>query len=305
MRARRSKSRIALLVVLIALGVAGVVVSQRDHFESDHPALAHVLLAFGEAFLVAGLLALAADPFVQRRFAEEWGRELFWAIFNRDAPDAMRKAVNVIAQPEKYIAHGEWTVDLTWVDADHSKLNVAVESERRIVCVDPDGWSSIKAGSGIVPDCEGNPSQFTGFRVNAKGWSARLDESNIGKYVTVDENGNASLQPAPLLKGHRIGYREETVFTTRMSTTMRSVDSIPLFSRQTGLSWTITVKGPAVEDLFIELFGSDAPEVEADGETPQQKRFKSKPGDVSWPGHGLVLQCRPSAEPRQAVSAPL
>ncbi|MGN6371671.1 MAG: hypothetical protein ACTHM1_01575 [Solirubrobacteraceae bacterium] len=295
--ARRSKWQLLLLLALLGLGVGLVVVSQRHGVETHARALGHVLQALGEALLVAGLLAAVADPFVQQRFAEEWGIGLFWAIFNRDAPSVLRNAINEVAQPELYIAHAEWRVLLTWEDTNHTVLVVDVESHRRTVCVGRDGWHPIDVGSGLVTDFEGNPSRFKSLRVNAPSWSIYLDEESIQDHVRPDKSGAVRLDPRKALEHRRIHYREELITATRMETRLRAVDSLPLFQRMTALEWKIEVRGNAVPDLFVELFGSryaNAGIKSAD--SPPRWTFSSAPGGVTFPGNGLVLQWRPLAE---------
>ena len=80
---RRNKARLFVFLALCGAGVGVVFLSQIEGL--DH-LWGQVLQALGDALLIAGLLALVADPFVQQRFAEEWGHGLFWAIFNLDAP---------------------------------------------------------------------------------------------------------------------------------------------------------------------------------------------------------------------------
>lgn len=289
---QRSKARLAVFFGLFALGVGLVFLSQVDLAQDDH-VLSQVVQALGEALLIASLLATVADPFVQQRFAEEWGLGVFWAIFNQKAPSTLRRAVNSIAQPNRYIAHREWLLELEWADQAQSKVEVAVQSIRRIVCVDRDGWPP-DADSGIVTNCDGESSSFTNLSVNARDWAVVLDEGNIAEHVEVDENGTSRLMTKDLLKDHQVEYEDEVAITTGMRTRLRALDSIPLFSRETTLSWTVEVRGGAVPDLFIELFGSSSPSGELQpGGGGQRWVFRSKPHDVTFPGYGILLQWRP------------
>jgi hypothetical protein len=292
--ARRSRARIAFVVGLVAVGTVAIYVSAGVLGDS-HPTASHVVLALGEALLVAGLLALAADPFVQRRFAEEWGQGLFWAIFNRDAPESLRRAVNELAQPARITMHEVWTLELEWVDAAHEHLTLRVDVERRVRCVSREGWHPIEVRSGLVTDCEGKPSRFLGFSVNATSWTMKLDERNIHECVTVDANNTATLDAGPKLTQRRVGYLDEVVLRTVMQTKVRAIDGIPLFNESTVLDWKLVVHGSAVPDLFVELFGSRTPGVRLEEVTPDRRIFKPSGADVTFPGHGLLLQWRPNA----------
>lgn len=301
---QRSKARLAVFAALFAAGVALVFVSQGHNLEHDHRVVAQVIQALGESLLIASLLATVADPFVQQRFAEEWGLGVFWAIFNQSAPRPLRRAVNSIAQPDRYVAHREWLLELEWADENYKTVQVSIESHRRVVCVDRDGWHPVETDSGIVTDCDGQPSSFTNLTVNAREWTIALDEGNIGEHVKVDETGTSRLVTSGLLKDHRVGYEEEVAITTGMRTKLRALDSIPLFSRETVLSWTVEVRGGAVPDLFIELFGSSSPSGELQpGGSGRRWVFHSKTDDVTFPGYGIVLQWRPITDGDQKPGA--
>lgn len=293
--AGRRVLQFALFIGLILVGIGAIIVSQISWFDHNE-SIAHILQALGEALLIAGLLAAVADPIVQQRFAEEWGIGIFWAIFSRDAPTTLRHAVNQIAQPERYYAHSEWRIDLTWADDTRTVMVVDLVSHRRIVCVARDGWHPIDVSSGIVPDCDGNPSRFTFLEVNAKDWSVALDKESIEEYVSTDASGTANLEPKKIFDHHRVDYHDELVLTTGMQTRRRIVDTLPLLSRQTTLDWAVEVHGEAVEELFVELFGSNFANAGTRSEEPARWIFKSKKGAVTFPGHGLVLQWRPDKE---------
>lgn len=291
---QRSKARLAVFFALFAAGVGLIFVSQGDNLQHHFRVLAQVIQALGESLLIASLLATVADPFVQQRFAEEWGLGVFWAIFNQSAPRPLRRAVNSIAQPNRYIAHKEWLLELDWTDQDHKTVMVAIQSHRRVVCVDRDGWHPMTADSGIVTDCDGQPSSFTNLTINAREWTIALDESNVGEHVKVDSRGTSRLTTSDLLKNRRIEYQEEVAISTGMRTKLRCLDSIPLFTRETCLNWTVEVRGAAVPDLFIELFGSSSPSGELQpGGSGHRWVFHSKQNDVTFPGYGIVLQWRP------------
>ena len=216
----------------------------------------------------------------------------------------IREAVNSVAQPERYIAHAEWRIQMTSADESRQTVLLELDGDRRLVCVKREGWHPVTAESGIVTDCEGKASEFTRLAINARDWSFVLDESNIGQYVTVDAAGTAHLKPDAAFREHRVAYRDEVTIATGMRTRMRSVDAIPLFSRSTCLQWTVDVRGPAVPGLFIELFGSGAPSGELEpSEQPDRWRYRSKPGTVTFPGHGLVLQWRPRSESSESAGA--
>src|SRR2546429_1938847 len=79
---RRRPKFLLALTALFAVGVGLILFSQGTVIKGWHREWARDLAgALGDAFIIAALLAALADPVIQRRFAEEWGRGLFWAIF--------------------------------------------------------------------------------------------------------------------------------------------------------------------------------------------------------------------------------
>jgi hypothetical protein len=72
---------------------------------------------FGDAFIITFVIALLVDPVAQRKFATDWGREIFWAIFNRDAPEEFRKALQRLAEPRVFVRHCTYELEFTEPDS--------------------------------------------------------------------------------------------------------------------------------------------------------------------------------------------
>lgn len=91
---QRRRSFLLGIAGLAAMGAGFVVVSATSAL-SSHPEywVRRLLGSLGDAFVIAALLAFLADPLIQRRFASEWGRDLFWAFFNPNAPQEFREAL--------------------------------------------------------------------------------------------------------------------------------------------------------------------------------------------------------------------
>jgi hypothetical protein len=294
--ARRTKGHLAFLAFLLVAGVVLIAASHQSWVISVAPDVGHGLLeAVGEAFIVAALLAIAVDPFVQRRFAEEWGQGVFWAIFNPDAPPALRSAVNRLAGIERYVIHGEWTLTLNWTDESQTLLTLRSEASRRFMCVSRDGWQPVTYRSNIVTRFDGSPSRFTGFTANLRQKRVALDEDEIEAHVTTDDlTKQKNFDAHRALEGVRAEYREEISTRLAMETVVRAVDSFPLFVYVPFLAWTITIKGDAVADLFFELFGgARSGSTELPVRTDEDRKLVFSSIGVLLPYSGMVVQWHP------------
>src|SRR2546429_2212674 len=76
---------LAALVTILSLGVLFVFLSKCSIDRDDEP-WQGLSAGFGDALIIAAVVALLVDPVAQQQFAKEWGRDLYWAIFSPQAP---------------------------------------------------------------------------------------------------------------------------------------------------------------------------------------------------------------------------
>jgi hypothetical protein len=109
---RRRRTFILGLAAVFAVACALQVVAHTTVLWGPDNQEAHQLAAgFGDAFLIAVVLAILVDPVAQHKFATEWGRDLFWTIFSPKAPQEFKDAVQAIAAPLGYISHCRYELE--------------------------------------------------------------------------------------------------------------------------------------------------------------------------------------------------
>ena len=109
---RRPKFAVGLIAVF-AVGVLFEIAGNTDLAHvSSHDVYREFLSSFGDALIVAAVLAALVDPVVQHQFASEWGRDLYWAIFSPNAPQEFRDGLQTLAAPTAYISLCQYTLDV-------------------------------------------------------------------------------------------------------------------------------------------------------------------------------------------------
>jgi hypothetical protein len=91
---RRRRSFVIGLGIVLLVAIAFEVVAHTNLVWAAGQEGERALAAgFGDAFVIAFVLALLVDPAAQHQFATEWGRDLYWAIFSPNAPQEFRDAL--------------------------------------------------------------------------------------------------------------------------------------------------------------------------------------------------------------------
>jgi hypothetical protein len=300
-------------VVVFALGAIGVWYGT-SRGSDGWPGF---VLALSEAFVIAVVVAVFADPIIQERFAEEWGERLFWAIFSRDAPGELKRAVGDLADLDYYEVRSEWRLRFDWApgsrraaETGNRELDLVCSSERFIVRVDRRSGTAVPdCETGIIDRCDGKPSRFTKFEFkgHAKGSSAViLSQAELDHCSkTSGPSNRLTLQPRDFLKDCGLSHNESATVRVAMKTRVRDRHSIPLFSSRASLKNVIRIEGPPVSELSFSLLRSRI--TEFDSRTQAQGKaevvtFESVDRDVSFPGHGIVVEWAPRARGEFAQS---
>ena len=256
-----------------------------------------ITYGFGEAFLIAGVLATLVDPVVQAQFAKEWGRDLYWAIFSPAAPEPFRDALQRLSAPDMYLDRAAYELEFTYNDRSDGDefLDVKWTTWTRGVVLERRGYM----GGGkvvVVSRHDGSPSTYTYWSFESGDRRARADAARIAKAVTVDSSGRTVLDQSQLRIEAGVPFGESYSVERRFETSRWPADHLPLFQPRVVLRQTIVLKGSAVGDLNFSItqVGSSDPltfnEVkESDGEI----ELTCEVDHVAFPGQAILLQWKP------------
>jgi len=267
---------------------------------------------FGDAFIIAFVLALLVDPAAQHQFAKEWGRDLYWAIFSPNAPQEFRDALQVLAAPISYISR--CTYEITFPDADpraDKGLQFCMQVKLSGVTLNRRGFrpsEKVFCPSGR----EGIPSRYCY-------WSFEGDETDREEYTETemealgalshDGGGNTVLDQAllpPQQKLVRFQGRYKVERHIKVMSTLS--DYFPLRQDLIVLTQVVVIKGPAVTDLDFTLIqlgsGTQVPgrsDTRPDGNIELNFELAS----VAFPGQANILSWRPKTAPHKPVTVGL
>jgi hypothetical protein len=253
--------------------------------------------ALGDALVIATVLALLVDPVAQIRFARQWGRDVFWAIFNPRAPDRFRDALKDLAAPKGYFRVCTYRFTMDWVPGSDDVLNVRLDLTVEATVLDPAGFSpSIVVRALMCHD--GSPARYVHWAFRGEDvQSGEFDESEL-KADGIQEqspSGHTNLYQAHLNFKGLVPQGKTYVVDRTVLMTRWKYDYLPFWQGNVVLEQLVIVRGDAVSDLNFSVFQLAGPEMQReevlrpDGKTEIWFRLPV----VSFPGQSSVLEWKP------------
>jgi hypothetical protein len=118
-----------ILGAILMLGVAGVVVPIQFDWRWDHG----ILLEFGKAFIIAGILGFTIEPWMRKALA----RDVFSAAFGYHMPDDFKAEIARIASGRKICTKHIMDVKIEAINHDSVRLTLLVERHITNIGVTP------------------------------------------------------------------------------------------------------------------------------------------------------------------------
>lgn len=268
---------------------------------------AKLVVAIGEAFLVALVLALVVDPYVKKRLMREGGYDLFWAAYSPDAPPELRQGLVALLKLRQYYRNVIITIEMEWKDAslrDALKLKICVVScgvnlERRGFKPASKKW--------VLSSPHGGESSYDlwGLSVPSVGQHIVLTKDDFeramdgGPIAERAEDGTLFICEERMQIEFSIPFEAEFV-TERRATVFRAADdAFPIVHPGPALVGELRVVGSAEPDLNYDAFHA--------GLLPGTADWKALPnggrvfpfGSMTFPGQVTMLSWRlkkPSVE---------
>jgi hypothetical protein len=306
---RRPKFALGLVAVA-ALGVLCEIAAYSDVVHSAPGSLFRQLTGgFGDAFIVAAVLAVLVDPVVQHQFASEWGRDLYWAIFSPNAPQEFRDGLQALAAPNAFISRCQYELTFKYPDSGPADF---YELDWRVLI-----WSEVLDRRGfrladrvfVVPRHDGKPTNYATWRFEAEDIDPIAhDEADLAAMgaLSVDVSGRTILDQGNIVDIPKVAFGKKYWSERFLQTSRWSNDYIPLFQPRIVLRQIIVVRGAPVRDLDFTMAQLGGAQVgftahpRANGEL----ELKCELTDVSFPGQATLLTWKPKEAVRQPAPLP-
>jgi hypothetical protein len=266
-----------------------------------------ITASFGDALVIAFVLALLVDPAAQHKFATEWGRDLYWAIFSPAAPQEFRDALQALAAPVGYISH--CTYDIDFSDLSHQadmRLQLYTKVKLSGLTLDRRGYRP--SGKVSAPSGHEGCSRYCY-------WSLEGDGSGFVEYtetdlealgaISQDEGGRAVLDQSLLrLERVRIPFQGRYKTERHVKLTFARSGYLPLAQDRIVLEQEVIIRGTAATSLHFSLvrLGNE--------QTPDCPREETRPdgtielhfdnAKVAFPGQANILSWRPKSAAESA-----
>jgi hypothetical protein len=289
---------VGLVFVLVVACLCEVAAYTNLVWGAGQPGARQLAAGFGDAFIIAFVLALLVDPAVQHQFATEWGRDLYWAIFSPDAPPDFREALHTLAAPTGYF--NRCTYELEFSESDERPgelLKIYVRISTSGVALNRRGFrpaGKIFALGGH----QGTPSDYCYWSFEGEdGNRVEYNESEMQSLGALSANagGHSTLDQSMLLHEIRIPFRGKYKIERHLKVTGARTGYFPMFQARIILAQVVIVKGDILSDLDFTLAQLGRGPIAAKRRTRPDGRvelhFESR--DVVFPGQASILSWQP------------
>lgn len=306
---RRPKFALGLIAVA-ALGVLCEVVAYTDVVHSPSKGVFRELAgAFGDAFIVAAVLAILVDPVVQHQFASVWGRDLYWAIFSPNAPQEFRDGLQALAAPVAFISRCQYELTFMYPVAGAETF---FDLDWRILV-----WAEILDRHGfrladrvfVVPRHDGTPTTYRLWRFEAEESDPiSHDEDDLKSMgaISVDLSGRTVLDQGQIPDIEKVAFRGKYWSERHLLTSRWASDYLPLFQPRIVLRQIITIRGAPVSELDFTVAQLGGAQVYfAEHTRPSgELELRCELTDVSFPGQAALLTWKPKVAAHPPTSGP-
>lgn len=307
MRRRRSFV-IGLGIVLLVAIVFEVVAHTNLVWGAGQEGERALAAGFGDAFVIAFVLALLVDPAAQHQFATEWGRDLYWAIFSPNAPQEFRDALQALAAPVGYISRCTYEMDSSYLSGGAGKgMQLYVRVKLSGVTLDRRGFRPSDKVS-VPSGHEGVPSHY-------RYWSFEGDDTDREEYteaemqalgaVSQDEGGRTVLDQSLLLHEQtRVPFGGRYKAERHVEVTSARSGYFPLSQDRIILAQAVVIKGPAATDLDFTLAQLGIGNRQILGHSEKRPdgnvELHFENPNVTFPGQASILSWKPKTTAESA-----
>jgi len=295
---RRRGFVLGLGLVLIVACVCEVIAYTDQVWATGQAGERQLAAGFGDAFIIAFVLALLVDPVAQHQFATEWGRDLYWAIFSPDAPQDFRDALQGLAAPVGYVTR--CTYELEFRELDESSdglLSFYLRVSLSGVALDRHGFHPADKVL-VVSGHGGHASKYSFWSFEGEdGQRAEYTESEMRSLgaLSLDVGGTTVLDQSLLLHETHVPFRGKYKAERHVTVTCSRADYFPLFQARIVLAQVVIVKGQVVNDLDFTLVQLGRGPIAARKVTRPDGRVELhfEGEHVAFPGQASILSWRP------------
>ncbi len=298
---RRRPFAVGLGIVLLVAVVCDVIAHTNLVWGTGQESERTLAAGFGDALIIAFILALLVDPAAQHKFATEWGRDLYWAIFSPDSPQEFRDALQALAAPVGYISHCTYEIDFSDLSQGPDiLLQVNARVKLSGVTLDRRGFSPSDKVS-VTSGYKGMQSRYCFWSFEGSDTPREEyteEEMEALRAVSQDQGGRTVLDQSLLIAERtRIPFRGKYKAERHISYTFARSGYLPLAQDRIVLKQIVVIKGPAITGLHFTLvrLGSgqipDSPEIRKRPDGKIELYFENE--KVAFPGQASILSWRP------------
>jgi hypothetical protein len=300
---RRPGFVIGMAVVLLVAVICEVLAHTTLIWDSPEATGRQLAGGFGDAFVIAFVIALLVDPVALQEFASKWGHDIFWAIFSPDSPQPFRDTLLELAKPPGYVKQCTYELEFSEPDSGNDGF---VRVDWRIslsgVSLDQEGFRPTEL---VFVGCchDGSPSHYRSWSFKGEDTArARYNEKEMDamEALSVDKSGRTVLDQSKLsYEKTRVPLKGSYETERHITTTRWRSDSLPLWQPQLLLDHLVIVRGPAIDGLEFSAvqLGRGPLAVRCEKRPGNEVEFHYKPSHVAFPGQVTLLTWRPKDAP--------
>jgi hypothetical protein len=229
------------------------------------------LAVFG-AFLVALIVGFLIDRAARERLAERLAESWLWGLLGRDAPPQIQQRAKEILEERVILSMAQIHVWFEWVDdAPEKVLRLTVRSLQTGTNYGPEPFR-LQPSTSLIPSAAGFRSKVTRWEFevypddpSTQGQHTVFLGDEIARLGTLDGDAVvASLSGSDLEVPEQIEARRGDKFRLfRIAEVyLRESDTFPVSIGRPALDFSMTLAGPALADLRVDVLSSRRQKVE-------------------------------------------
>jgi hypothetical protein len=253
-RADRTFWRRAVLWMVFAFFVLSLIMLALPQVPAS---LKEFAKSLAEATGIVLFVAIAVEPVLRARFLEETRGDILWGLFNPDAPEDYRAALQHLASTKHYHYIHRWNLTFRWHDQQSGVLQVDRTSRWEGISYDKDGYTP-RTIQWVKSSLDPYKTEVLEWSLTVPGndaWrrdnSFSTEELKTNQYVESNDDGSVCVFEERIANSRRVPGAVSYTAVLKSRVYEPASGETELITRSPTLRTRVTIAGPALKDLDV------------------------------------------------------
>jgi hypothetical protein len=215
--------------------------------------LRNLTQASGEACFVAFVVAILVEPRMLRKFGDEIAEQTFWSSFFSQALPTYRNAIRELAGESQFTIASHWRLTFDWEGDQHEVLKLAIQCDNHRQNRSTKPFAISKVYSSVFGSRR-KPAEYQSYRISSDDPPSDVDLL-LDDYVRTEHapDGRLVVRADTKRPMFTIPANRRCTIHTEYIACVDNAGFYPLTVTRPTLSFTVQLKGTALQDLFLTI----------------------------------------------------